>query len=116
MYRMLRVKPIDVDKIDEEAILGAHRAFRWAIAVSAVRCTISYVIIPILIPLLSVMGSLAAPISISLCLVAIVNGWISVRRFWMTDHRGKWQYTWFMALVYVISFWTIIHEIVGMVS
>lgn len=116
MYRMLRIRPEQIDKIDMEAIAGAHRAFRWAIVVSAVRCTISYVIIPILIPLLSVMGSLAAPITIALCVVALVNGWLGVRRFWVTDHRGKWGYTWFMALIYVISIVTIVHEIVKVVS
>lgn len=116
MYRMLRIRPEQIDKIDMEAIAGAHRAFRWAIVVSAVRCTISYVIIPILIPVLSVMGSLAAPITIALCVVALVNGWLGVRRFWVTDHRGKWGYTWFMALIYVISIVTIVHEIVKVVS
>jgi len=116
MYRMLRIRPEQIDKIDMEAIAGAHRAFRWAIVVSAVRCIISYVLIPILIPLLSVMGSLAAPITIALCVVALVNGWLGVRRFWVTDHRGKWGYTWFMALIYVISIVTIVHEIVKVVS
>lgn len=110
MLRMLRISPADVDKIDTEEVRAAHRAFRWAIVVSAVRCTISYVIIPVLIPILSVMGSLASPISIALCLVALVNGWLGVRRFWKTDHQGKWVYTWFMALIYVISIGTIIHE------
>lgn len=116
MLRMLRIDPADVDKIDTEEVRAAHRAFRWAIVVSAVRCTISYVIIPVLIPLLSVMGSLASPISIALCLVAIVNGWLGVRRFWKTDHNGKWGYTWFMALIYVISIVTIVHEISEMVA
>lgn len=116
MYRMLRIRPEQIDKIDMDAIAGAHRAFRWAIVVSAVRCTISYVIIPILIPVLSVMGALAAPITIALCVVALVNGWLGVRRFWVTDHRGKWGYTWFMALIYVISIVTIVHEIVKVLA
>lgn len=116
MLRLLRIRPEEIDRIDMQALAGAHRAFRWAIVVSAVRCIISYVIIPVLIPLLSVMGTLAAPITIALCVVALVNGWLGVRRFWRTDHRGKWGYTWFMALIYVISVWTIIHEIVGVLS
>jgi hypothetical protein len=116
MLRMLRINPADVDKIDAEGLAGAHRAFRWAIVVSAVRCTIMYVIIPILIPMLSVLGSLAAPINIGLCLVAMGNGWLGVRRFWKTDHRGKWGYTWFMVLIYAISIWTIVHEIVKLVA
>lgn len=116
MLRMLRIDPATVDKIDTEDVRKAHRAFRWAVVVSAVRCTIMYVIIPVLIPMLSVLGPLAAPINIGLCLVAIGNGWLGVRRFWKTDHRGKWGYTWFMALIYAISIWTIIHEIVKLVA
>jgi hypothetical protein len=116
MLRMLRIDPATVDKIDTEDVRKAHRAFRWAVVVSAVRCTIMYVIIPVLIPMLSVLGSMAAPINIGLCLVAMGNGWLGVRRFWKTDHRGKWGYTWFMALIYAISIWTIIHEIVKLVA
>ncbi len=116
MLRMLRIDPATVDKIDTEDVRKAHRAFRWAVVVSAVRCTIMYVIIPVLIPMLSVLGSMAAPINIGLCLVAMGNGWLGVRRFWRTDHRGKWGYTWFMALIYAISIWTIIHEIVKLVA
>lgn len=116
MLRMLRIDPAIIDKIDTEEVRKAHRAFRWSILVSAVRCTISYVIIPVLIPLISVIGFLASPIAIALCLVALVNGWLGVRRFWRTDHQGKWGYTWFMVLIYVISIGTIIHEIVKMVA
>jgi hypothetical protein len=116
MLRMLRIDPATVDKIDTEDVRKAHRAFRWAVVVSAVRCTIMYVIIPVLIPMLSVLGSMAAPINIGLCLVAMGNGWLGVRRFWKTDHRGKWGYTWFMALIYAISIWTIIHEIAKLVA
>ena len=107
MLRMLRINPADVDKIDAEGLAGAHRAFRWAIVVSAVRCTIMYVIIPILIPMLSVLGSLAAPINIGLCLVAMGNGWLGVRRFWKTDHRGKWGYTWVWGRLCALRIWTL---------
>lgn len=114
MLRLLRIR--QVDPIDMEAVSGAHRAFRWAIVFSAVRCTISYVLIPILIPVLNVIGSFATPISIALCVLALVNGTLGVRRFWWTDHRGKWQYTWFMALVFAITIWTLVHEFVRMAS
>ncbi|WP_297006777.1 hypothetical protein, partial [uncultured Corynebacterium sp.] len=70
MHRILRINR--TDPIDMKAVAGAHRAFRWAIVVSAIRCTISYVIIPILIPVISVMGSLAGTITIALCVVALV--------------------------------------------
>ena len=70
--------------------------------VSGLRCLVSYVLIPVLIPVLNVAGVLAAPIGIALCAVAVVNGIISVRRFWVADHRSRWMYTWFMAVVFAV--------------
>lgn len=109
MLRLLRIKK--VDKLDEKEVLGAHRAFRLALVFTAFRCIISYVAIPVLVPLISVMGVLATPISVALCLFAFVNGVVSLRRFWKTDHRGKWLYTWFIAFVFVILAVTLVHEL-----
>lgn len=97
MRGLLRVADTDTRQAD-----GAHRAFRTSILVSAVRCTISYLLVPILIPLTAVAGLVAAPISLALSLFAIVNGVISVRRFWVSNHRRRWMYTWFMAVVFVV--------------
>lgn len=81
---------------------GAHRAFRVAVAISAVRCLITYLLIPVLVPVLSLAGWVAAPVGLLLCLVAGVNGVVSVRRFWRADHRQRWMYTIFMAVVFAI--------------
>ena len=70
--------------------------------VSAVRCLITYLAIPILIPLLSLAGWVAAPIGFALCVVAVVNGVISIRRFWVADHPRRWMYTGFMAIVFAV--------------
>lgn len=97
MRRLLRVTDTDRRQAD-----GAHRAFRTSILVSAVRCTISYLLVPILIPLTAVAGLVAAPISLALSLFAVVNGVISVRRFWVSNHRRRWMYTGFMAVVFIV--------------
>lgn len=111
MLRLLRVR--QVDQIDMEALAGAHRAFRWAIVFTAIRCTVTYLLVPILIPVVSVAGVVATPLSITLCLLAGVNGVISLRRFWRTNHRGKWMYTWFMAFVFLILIGTLAYEFIG---
>lgn len=97
MRRVLRVGTPDAS-----ANAGAHRAFRYSVAVSAVRCLITYVAIPIVFPLLSIAGWVAAPVGFALCVIAVVNGVISVRRFWVADHPRRWTYTWFMAIVFAI--------------
>lgn len=97
--RVLGIRGLDHAHGSSES---AHRAFRVSVAVSAVRCLITYVLIPVLVPLLSLSGWVAAPIGIALCVVAVVNGIISVRRFWLSDHPQRWMYTSFIGVVFVI--------------
>jgi len=99
MRALLRVREVDRSpRVEREA----HRGFRVSMVVSGVRCLITYLLVPILVPILGFAGVFAAPIGILLCLVAGVNGVISVRRFWIGDHRYRWMYTWFIAIVFVI--------------
>lgn len=92
----------------------AHKNFRVALIISGVRCLITYLFIPILVPVLGIAGVLAAPIGLALCIVAAVNGVISVRRFWIADHRGKWMYTWFILVVFVVLTVAMISDIARM--
>lgn len=87
---------------DRRSTAGAHRAFRVSVVVSAVRCLITYVLIPVVVPLLSLSGWVAAPVGIALCALAVVNGVVSVRRFWRADHPQRWMYTAFIGVVFVI--------------
>lgn len=93
---------LGIHGVDRGAVTGAHRAFRISVVVSAVRCIITYLAIPIVVPLLSLSGWVAAPVGIALCVVAVVNGVVSVRRFWASDHARRWTYTVFMGVVFVI--------------
>lgn len=81
---------------------GAHKAFRVSVVISALRCVITYVAIPVLIPILSLAGWVAAPVGLALCAIAAVNGVVSLRRFWRADHRHRWTYTAFITVVFVI--------------
>lgn len=81
---------------------GAHSAFRVSVVVSAVRCLITYLVVPIMVPVLSLAGWVAAPIGIALCVFAVVNGIVSMKRFWGSDHRHRWMYTFFMVVVFVV--------------
>lgn len=93
---------LGVGAVDKRQGEGAHKTFRIAVIVSGVRCLITYLLIPVLVPLASFAGWVAAPVGIALCVVAVVNGVVSLRRFWSSDHARRWMYTWFMAVVFVI--------------
>lgn len=97
----------------------ADRAARWLLRVegaepralmplkgslmmSAVRCLVTYVAIPVLLPVISWLGPLAAPLSLVLSLVAMVMAVVALRRVWLADWAGRWPYTVFVAVVVVV--------------
>lgn len=97
MRRLLGVRAVDA-----RSGRGAHRAFRVSVFFSAIRCLVTYLLVPVLVPVLSLAGWVAAPIGLALCAVAVVNGVVSLRRFWRADHPKRWLYTAFMGVVFVV--------------
>ncbi|MCM3661785.1 hypothetical protein M3148_12420 [Georgenia satyanarayanai] len=93
---------LGVTGVDRKSGTGAHRAFRVSVVVSAVRCLITYLAVPLAVPALSLAGRVAAPVGLLLCVLAVVNGVVAVRRFWLADHRSRWMYTAFMGVVFTI--------------
>ena len=68
---------------------SAERAFSRSVVVSGVRCSLTYVLIPFVFPLLG-FGTGAGPlIGIPIGIVAIVANIASIRRFRRAQHR--WQ-------------------------
>lgn len=93
---------LGVTGVDARSGQGAHRAFRVSVVFSGIRCLITYLLIPVLVPVLSLAGWVAAPVGMALCVVAVVNGIVSMRKFWWADHPQRWMYTVFMAVVFGI--------------
>lgn len=99
MRRVLRITEVrSTPQIERDA----HRGFLISMVVSGIRCLITYLAVPVLVPIVSFAGVVAAPIGIVLCVVAGISGVAGVRRFWMSDHRGKWMYTGFIAFVFLV--------------
>jgi len=89
------------DRVDPSALLGAQSAMSKSILVSAVRCTITYLLIPILGSTIGLLNVFAAPLSIALCLFAGFMSIRSMRRFWIANHPRRWAYTAFASVVLV---------------
>jgi hypothetical protein len=98
MRRWLRVGGV----VNKNAILGARRSTTAAIVVSGIRCIITYLLIPVLAPVIGISDAASAPVTIALSVFAIAMGVTGVRRFWMADHRARWAYTIFIAVVVVL--------------
>jgi O-antigen/teichoic acid export membrane protein len=84
------------------AVFDARNKLRSSIVISGIRCIITYLLVPIVTPIVGFTGVVAAPISIALSVIAIVLGYNSLRRFWLADHRLRWRYTAFIAVVWVL--------------
>ena len=85
------VEPAANVNVSDEA--GAERTFSISIAVSAIRCTLTYVLIPWVFPFLGETTGVGPTIGVVIGLAAIVANLFSIRRFHRADHRWKWQMT-----------------------
>lgn len=91
-----------LDRVVRQALLiqdASPRAMfelRGSLVLSAVRCVLTYAIVPLVVPLIGWAGVLAAPLSLALSAVAIVLAVTSLRRVWWADYRHRWPYTAFI--------------------
>lgn len=69
---------------------AAERAFSKSVAVSAVRCTLTYVLIPFVFPLVGWGAGVGPWIGLPIGIAAITANMVSIGRFHRADHRWKW--------------------------
>lgn len=93
MRRLLRVG--DGPTVAEESVNGL---FSVSILLSALRCLMSYVALPLVVPVVGAAAGVGPIIGIPVAAVALVFDVRSIRRFWLADHRWRWYMT-FLYLV-----------------
>ena len=67
--------------------------FGTGILLSALRCLLTYVLLPFLGPVLGLAGGVGPAIGLPLAVVALVFDVLGVRRFWVANHRSRWSAT-----------------------
>jgi hypothetical protein len=107
MRRLLRIE----GGAEPGAIFGAQRAMTNSILVSAIRCTITYLLVPVLTPIVGVLDLVDAPLSLVLCGLAFVMSSRSLRRFWRADHAKRWHYTALVAAVWAFLAVAVVRDI-----
>ncbi len=81
---------------------SGHKPLQASLIISALRCTIVYIVLPFVFPIIGASRVTTTSISFLACGVAIVSAAISIRRFWRSEHRMRWVYT--IAAIAVITF------------
>jgi hypothetical protein len=89
MRALLRL-PEDAPRVTASAAEGA---FSRSILISATRCLLTYVVLPLLGPILNLSGAVGPVLGIALGAVSMVAIVASMRRFFAADHRFRWKYT-----------------------
>ena len=79
---------LDISKDTE--LESASKTFSTSMVISGIRCTLTYVVFPWLLPLLGVAGGITAGLGLPIGLVAIFFNVWSIHRFWKSDHKLKW--------------------------
>ncbi|MEM9565024.1 MAG: hypothetical protein AAGA93_20540 [Actinomycetota bacterium] len=72
--------------LEQEA---AQRGFSRSVVISGIRCTLTYVILPLVAPFIGLAPNVGPAIGLSVGTVAIAANVYSIRRFWRADHRWK---------------------------
>ena len=93
---------------------AAERLFSFAIFVSALRCTLSYVIMPFVLPALGLgaMASVGPWVGLPIGLAAIFFDVKGIRRFWVARHRWRWHMTFLYLAVIGLVLYLIAGDIV----
>lgn len=86
MRRLLLIR--DEPQSRDEA--AAHRLFSTSIVLSGLRCLLSYVIFPVVLPAVGAATSIAPAIGIPVGVLALVFDVRGMRRFFVVEHRWRW--------------------------
>ncbi|MGI8983838.1 MAG: hypothetical protein ACR2HM_04795 [Acidimicrobiales bacterium] len=87
MRRLLRL-PVGADPS-----AAAQKAFGTSILISTVRCLLTYVLLPLLKPVIDLSGGVGPILGLTIGAVSATAIVYSMRRFWRANHRMRWAYT-----------------------
>ena len=95
---------------------ATHRIFCASILLSATRCLLSYIVLPILLPLLGLAKGVGPIIGIPVGVLALTFDVLGIRRFWLADHHQKWLFSAVYAVVGVMVFTLLIVDLVDLLG
>jgi len=87
MRRLLRLPP------GTDPASTAEKAFGTSILISTVRCLLTYIVLPLLKPVVDLSGGVGPIVGLVIGAVSATAIVYSMRRFWRANHRWRWAYT-----------------------
>jgi hypothetical protein len=84
----------------EDAEPRALMSMRGSLVLSAIRCLVTYVAIPLAVPLIGWLAGVTTPLTLALSAAAVALAVNNLRRVWIADWAGRWGYLVFSLLVF----------------
>lgn len=112
MRRLLRISEQPADVSEKAAI----KAFERSMLISAIRCTLTYVVFPIVLPMMSFAKGVGPVIGITIGLIALVCDVFTVRRFFAIDHKWRWRFTFIAGAVMSLLTWLMVEDVINLMS
>ncbi|MGA8297706.1 MAG: hypothetical protein WB770_11745 [Acidimicrobiales bacterium] len=91
----------------------AQRSFSVAMVLSGLRCLFSYVIVPVVLPLLGLAVGAAPYIGVPVALLALVFDVRGIRRYWLANSSHRWAMTWIYLAVIVLVLFLLVHDLLA---
>lgn len=83
----------------EDAEPRALVSMGGSLLLSAIRCLVTYVAIPLVVPVVGWLPGVATPLTLALSAAAVVLAVNNLRRVWIADWAGRWGYLVFSLVV-----------------
>lgn len=90
------------EDVTETPDTNAEGALRFSLVISAIRCTITYVVLPIVAPLVGWASGVGPLVGLPIAAVALVANVVSIRRYHAHNHRWKWPVSALNAGIFVL--------------
>lgn len=95
---------------------SARKLAETSLLVSTVRCLLTYIVLPFVLPIVHVGAGVTPVIGLVLGSVAIVANVASVRRFWAADHRYRWHYTVLASVIVAMLLWLVVRDVLDLLG
>lgn len=86
---MAQATPRTANPSVESSNDSAERTFSTSILISAIRCTLTYVVLPWVAPAIGLASGVGPVLGLIIGVVAIAFNLLSIRRFVLSDHKWK---------------------------
>ncbi len=95
---------------------AAYGAFQRSMLISALRCTLTYVVFPLVLPALNFAHGFGPALGLVIGVVAIVCDVFAVRRFFVLDHSWRWRFAIVAGGVVSLLAFLLVRDIAQLVS